>query len=426
MSAISLMLTEQITRAFGTWKNHPYNEKMVQDVEKEIRKVDHCRQFEVNVELDNGQKVHFNGFRVQHSSCLGPYKGGIRFHPQVDMDESTALATWMTLKTAVLGIPLGGGKGGLAFDPNAYSKTNQERITRAFGACLAPFIGEEIDIPAPDVGTNSATMAMLLEEYQSFHHLKSDEQIGVFTGKAIDKGGSRWRTEATGYGVALATRVMLTGSAQGDVSGLTFSIQGLGNVGRHVARFLTEWGMVVVAVADHTGCRSFLDSTHTLDFSQKETLNLVESWKEGKEIDEFSFFQVECDVFIPAALEMVIDESTAKLLKCSMVVEAANGPTTPQGEAVLRERKITVVPDILANSGGVLVSYYEWLQNREHNSPQWSDQKVRESMVEHLLPIFHELYQHHQFGQTNILPERDFCFHRAFNQIAKCGLLTPL
>lgn len=369
-------------------------------LEQALRVPDHVHQFEVQSTLSDGVQRTFSAVRVQHNRALGPYKGGLRFHPAVDVDECTALAMWMTMKTALVGLPLGGAKGGVAIDTKSFSTADVEIIPRDFSRHLAPVIGEQIDIPAPDVGTSSSTMIAMLDEYNK---VCGTETLGTFTGKPVDHGGSKWRTEATGYSVALCTRACLGG----DVTGKTFAIQGLGNVGRYAAQFLIEWGMHMVAAADSSGYRTrHLESgLKLLPHGHK-----IRDWSQGVAVDREAFFATKCDVLIPAALELQIDAEVAKSLQCQHVVEAANGPITYEGELILANRNIKVVPDVLANAGGVVVSYYEWLQNLSQE--QWTEQQVKSKMEQLIVPIAMELEQCKENPRT-------FCYHKALRNLER-------
>jgi len=301
------------------------------------------------------------GYRVQHNNALGPYKGGLRFHKDVDMDEATALATWMTIKCAVQDLPYGGGKGGLAINPRDYNASELQTISREFSARLSNYIGPEIDIPAPDVGTNSEIMDWMVDEHTKITRNIFDSK-STYTGKSLVNGGSLWREEATGYGVALCIKEALGN----DVKDKTFIVQGFGNVGSYVTKTLESYGMKLIAVGDHTGyygvsnlnnCYSTLSKLQ----SKHGSINEVEG---AVILNKTQFFSTKCDVVIPCALELQIDEDIANNLNCKFIAEGANGPIYDSAEDILKLNNITVIPDVLANSGGVLVSYFEWLQNR--------------------------------------------------------------
>ena len=300
------------------------------------------------------------GYRVQHNNALGPYKGGLRFHKDVDIDEATALATWMTIKCAVQDLPYGGGKGGLAINPRDYSASELQTISREFSARLSNYIGPEIDIPAPDVGTNSEIMDWMVDEHTKITRNIFDSK-STYTGKSIVNGGSLWREEATGYGVALCIKEALGN----DVKDKTFIVQGFGNVGSYVTKTLESYGMKLMAVGDHTGyydvsnlkeCHSTLSELQSKQGSINAVSDVI--------LNKTQFFSTRCDVVIPCALELQIDDDIAHNLNCKFIAEGANGPIHDSAEDILKLNNITVIPDVLANSGGVLVSYFEWLQNR--------------------------------------------------------------
>ena len=315
------------------------------------------------------------GYRVQHNNALGPYKGGLRFHKDVDMDEATALATWMTIKCAVQDLPYGGGKGGLAINPRDYSASELQTISREFSARLSNYIGPEIDIPAPDVGTNSEIMDWMVDEHTKITRNIFDSK-STYTGKSLVNGGSLWREEATGYGVALCIKEALGN----DVKDKTFIVQGFGNVGSYVTKTLESYGMKLIAVGDHTGyygvsnlnnCYSTLSKLQ----SKHGSINEVEG---AVILNKTQFFSTKCDVVIPCALELQIDEDIANNLNCKFIAEGANGPIYDSAEDILKLNNITVIPDVLANSGGVLVSYFEWLQNR--SGEYWEKDTVVQKM----------------------------------------------
>ncbi|HHH27169.1 MAG TPA: glutamate dehydrogenase [Polyangiaceae bacterium] len=313
---------------------------------------------ECNVRMDDGSVGTFIGFRVQHDNSRGPYKGGLRFHPTVNLDHTKALASLMTWKTAVVGVPYGGAKGGIAVDPYQLSKHELERLTRKFTQGIHEMIGDTVDIPAPDVNTNGQVMAWLMDEYAKFHGFHP----GVVTGKPVDLFGSEGREEATGRGVVIAAEEYMK-SIDKTLDGATIVIQGFGNVGSHAARIFHEKGAKIIAIGDHTKTlrdEKGLDIPAALEHVRAH--RTLEAF-DGPTIDGSELLTTKCDILVPAALGGVIDADVAKALDTELVVEAANGPTTPEGDAVLDSRKIAVLPDIFANAGGVTVSYFEWAQN---------------------------------------------------------------
>ena len=395
----TVMIQKQMAAAFADFR--PAHLEDATPLRAALATPNQIHQYKIDVILSDGKRHSFNGFRVQHNNLLGPYKGGLRFHPLVEVGECTALATWMTMKTALVGLPLGGGKGGVDIDTRAHSAEDVEIVAREFGRLLAPVIGDTVDVPAPDVGSNPNLMIAMLDEYNQRHGTDSP---GTFTGKPVDQGGSLWRNEATGYGVALSTRSIL----DGDVAGKTFAIQGMGNVGYFAAKFLTEWGMLMVAAGDHTGYRQG-------SLELPKVGQFVADMPQGVEVGRAEFFATECDVLIPAALELQIDAEVANSLNCQYVVEAANGPTTPDGEAVLDSRGIKIVPDVLANSGGVIVSYYEWLQNC--SGQRWTEAKVQTQMEELIVPTVDALRDHK--GNSRV-----FCYHKALRNLEAAFVTT--
>jgi len=327
------------------------------------------------VKMNNGHVEMFTGYRVQHNDALGPFKGGLRFHPDVDIDEVRALAAWMTWKCAVAGIPFGGAKGGIQFDPSNYSEVELERITRRFVYALGDNIGPEYDIPAPDVNTNAQIMAWILDTYVSTVPTHDRQRnIHVVTGKPIEAGGSVGRDKATGQGVVYTIQHWAADHGL-DLQGASFTVQGFGNVGSWAARLLTRLGAKLVAVEDVTGGvrnPGGLDPDDLLRYVRVH--GGVFRYPEGEFADHIMFLQTPADIFIPAAMENQITAETARWLRVRLVAEGANGPTDPEGDMILRERGIEVIPDILCNSGGVIVSYFEWLQNKR--SEFWELEEV--------------------------------------------------
>lgn len=327
------------------------------------------------VRMDDGRIEMFTAYRVQHNNVLGPFKGGLRYHPSVDIDEVRALAAWMTWKTAIANIPFGGAKGGVQIDPSKYSIKELERITRRFTYALGSNIGPEYDIPAPDVNTNAQIMAWILDTYLSMMPPQERNRSShVVTGKPIESGGSQGRDKATGQGVVFQIERWAKEN-DFDLANATYFLQGFGNVGSWAARLLKPFGAKLVAVEDHTGAISNLDGidpdeliTHVVEHRG------ISGFAEASATDHEAFLATEADFFIPAALENQITGETAPLLNVRLVVEAANGPTDLEGDEVLKEKGIEVLPDILCNAGGVTVSYFEWLQNKR--SEFWELEEV--------------------------------------------------
>lgn len=338
------------------------------------------------VKMDDGTTRSFTGYRSQHNNACGPFKGGLRFHPAVCMDEVKALSTWMTFKCSVVGIPYGGGKGGMAIDPRDFSEGELERISRGFAKAIAPIIGEKEDIPAPDVNTNGQIMAWMLDEYST---VTGEFQPGVFTGKPVDFYGSLARTEATGYGVA--TMAMEAAKKKGiDVSNVRVALQGFGNVGSYAGMYIEEAGAKVVAVEDHTGTivnEAGIDMKALMDYNKEH--RCIKGFP-GADAVEGSVITMDVDVLMPCALENQITSANAGNVKAKIVCEGANGPTTPEADAILFANGVTLVPDILANSGGVTVSYFEWVQNLMRYN--WTFEEVQDKQKALMVKAFEEIW----------------------------------
>lgn len=327
------------------------------------------------VKMDNGDVKVFTGYRVQHNNALGPFKGGLRFHPAVDIDEVRALATWMTWKTALNHIPFGGAKGGIQMDPSNYTEHELERITRRFTYALGDNIGPEYDIPAPDVNTSSQHMAWIMDTYlTSVSAHERGRNIHVVTGKPIESGGSVGRDKATGQGLVYMIEEWARDNKV-DLSKVSYIVQGFGNVGSWSARLLKPFGAKLLAVQDHTGAirnPNGIDADALAAWVEKN--RGVRGYPEAEATDLKTVFSTKADIFIPAALENQITGETAPLLNVRLVAEGANGPTDPEGDAILQKKGTHVIPDILCNSGGVIVSYFEWLQNKR--SEAWELEEV--------------------------------------------------
>ena len=327
------------------------------------------------VRMDDGSFKLFKGYRVQHNNILGPYKGGIRYDESVSLDELKGLASAMTWKSALHDIPFGGGKGGIKFNPRNHSKSELERITRRFTHALAGYIGPEYDIPAPDMGTTGQMMVWMMDTFMNIVGvLDKNAMRRVVTGKTITAGGSHGREAATGQGVVHCI-VEWARDHRFDLTGKTVAVQGYGNVGSHTAKILSKLGVSLVATGDYKGYVHNPEglNPHKLAEHVARTGSVVD-YKHGKAISRDEFFAVECDLFVPAALELEIGEKEARAMKAKVIAEGANGPTYPEADAILQDRGIAVLPDILVNSGGVAVSYYEWLQNKR--SERWDAEDV--------------------------------------------------
>lgn len=346
------------------------------------------------VKMDNGEVKIFQGYRVQHNNALGPYKGGLRYHPTVDIDAARALAMWMTWKTSLAGLPYGGGKGGIQIDPSKYSKSELERITRRFTFALADNIGPEHDIPAPDVNTNDQTMAWIADTYMSTRPpAERTANQHVVTGKPAGSGGLEGRDRATGYGVFLTIKFWCEKYGQ-NLKNKTFIVQGFGNVGYWAATFLQAEGAIMVGVQDAYNSIANSKGINVEDlFNYTKANNArLENYPSAKEINKENFFSLECDICIPAALGNQITEHNAHTIKAKLIAEGANGPTNVEGEKVLLKNGVTIIPDILCNSGGVIASYFEWLQNR--NGELWHMEEVIDKLEKKLNTSFEKVYEY--------------------------------
>ena len=340
----------------------------------------------IPVKMDDGSVKVFVGYRSQHNNALGPYKGGIRYHPSVTMGEVIALSMWMTWKVSLAGLPLGGGKGGVAVNPKELSRGELERLTRGYARAIAPFIGPDVDVPAPDVGTDAQVMAWFLDEYEK---VVGASRKGVVTSKPIELGGSLGRVYSTGYGVAVITREAVKEFLKGkSPEELTVATQGYGNVGSYTAIFLHEMGFKIVAVSDSKGGiynKDGLDPKKVLEH-KKKTRSVV-GYKDAKTITNEELLELDVDILVPAALENVITSKNMKNIKAKLIVEGANGPTTPEAEEYLfKEKNALVIPDFLANAGGVIVSFFEQVQNWTWT--QWSEDHVKEKLERQMVDAF--------------------------------------
>ncbi|MEF8775186.1 MAG: Glu/Leu/Phe/Val dehydrogenase [Haloarculaceae archaeon] len=341
----------------------------------------------LTVEMDDGSIERFKAFRSQFNGDRGPYKGGVRFHPNVTRDEVKALSGWMVYKCAIAGIPLGGGKGGVVIDPAQYSTSELERITRSFAKELTPLIGADLDIPAPDVNTGQREMNWIKDTYET---IEGTTEPGVVTGKSIHSGGSAGRVEATGRSTALAAREAFEYLDRA-VADASVAVQGYGNAGWNAAKLVAELGATVVAVSDSSGGiydPEGFDPVAVKDH-KRETGSVVGYPGATKEITNRELLTMAVDLLIPAALENAIDEKIAREISADVVTEAANGPMTPAADDLVSETDTIVVPDILANAGGVTVSYFEWVQNRQRF--YWSAERVNEELERVIVNQFQNL-----------------------------------
>ena len=354
------------------------------------------------LEKDDGSVIPMSGYRIQYNNILGPYKGGIRYHPQVNLSEVKALALWMMVKNAVCDVPFGGGKGGIEVDPKELSEAELERLTRGFTQKIFPNISPEIDVPAPDVNTNPKIMSWIADEYEKQFKVQSSKFKfndihfnAVVTGKPIDQGGSEGRAEATGLGGFLVLQSLLEKLDSGDK--LTIAIQGFGNVGSYFAKFAYEAGFKIVAVSDSKTAivdvsgNGGLDIPKIIKFKEAEKSFAEIELSKIEKISNEALLELEVDILVPAALEGVIDGDNAMDIRAKVILELANGPVTRQADKILEEKEVLVVPDVLANSGGVTVSYFEWFQNM--NDQKWTNEEVRDKLKEKIQKAFSEVWE---------------------------------
>ncbi|HEY0875745.1 MAG TPA: Glu/Leu/Phe/Val dehydrogenase [Vicinamibacterales bacterium] len=340
------------------------------------------------VQMDNGEIEVFTGYRVQYNITLGPAKGGIRYHPDVSLDEVTALAAWMTWKCAVAHVPFGGGKGGIICDPTRMSRRELEALTRRYVAEIIEAIGPDKDVPAPDVNTNDQIMAWIMDTY-SMH--VGHTETAVVTGKPVEMGGSLGRREATGRGIMITTREALKHFGR-DIKGASVAVQGFGNVGSVSADLMAKAGAKIVAVTDWKGGvynEQGFDVSKMLDYVKQH--KTIDGFPDGDPLENPDLFKLDVDVLVPAALENQITKDNAADIKARIVAEGANGPTTPEAHRSLHERGVFVIPDILANAGGVTTSYFEWVQDR--HGYFWTEQEVNSRLEAKMVEAFDDVLQ---------------------------------
>jgi len=342
---------------------------------------------EVNipVRMDGGEIRVFRGFRSQHNNALGPYKGGIRFHPNVTKEEVMALSMWMSWKCAVAGIPFGGGKGGVAVNPKELSEGELERLSRGYARAICPLIGPEVDVPAPDVGTNGKIMNWMMEEVGG---------LATFTGKSVEKGGSLGREQATGRGGVCVLHALLAKQISNfkfQISNCRVAVQGFGNVGYWFAKLAQGAGFEIMAISDSKG--GIVGDLRNMESVRewKEKSGSVVGFRGTKTITNEELLELDCDVLVPAALENAITRDNADKIKAKIIIEMANGPITPEADEILNKKGILVVPDILANSGGVTVSSFEWEQNRR--GEKWPESTVNNKLEEKITGAFEEVWK---------------------------------
>jgi glutamate dehydrogenase/leucine dehydrogenase len=362
-----------------------------QDIRQMIRYPERVLTVSVPVRMDDGHIHRFEGYRVQHSMVRGPAKGGIRYHPQVTLDEVKALATWMTWKCAVVNIPFGGAKGGVTCDPKHMSLAELERMTRRYTSAILPLIGPAQDIPAPDVYTNPQTMAWIMDTYSM---TKGYPIAGVVTGKPISLGGSLGRSEATGRGVFYTIQCACEQIGL-PLEGATVAVQGFGNAGSIAAQLLHEAGAKVVAVSDSTSAVYNRNGLNVPELIHMKTLTgRLEGFPEAEAIDHEALLGLKVDILVPAALENAIHAGNAATVRAKIVAEAANGPVTPAADRILEEGRVFLIPDILCNAGGVTVSYFEWVQDEQHLF--WEAQDVYQRLERVMKTAFRDVLKIHQ------------------------------
>tara|TARA_B100001287_G_scaffold235848_1_gene208227 strand:+ start:90543 stop:91787 length:1245 start_codon:yes stop_codon:yes gene_type:complete len=402
------IIKKQIQKATSKTYVNPNLLKVLSEPSNEIK-------INFPVKLDDKIEI-FSGYRVQHNNYLGPFKGGLRYHPSVSLDEVNALSQWMTYKCAIQDIPFGGAKGGISIDVNKYDDKQIEKITRGFTKALYPYIGSNKDIPAPDVNTNSKIMDWMTDEYNNIsgNFNQTSNMKSVFTGKSVGLGGSHVREEATGRGVALMIREWAL-KKNYDLKGKNYIIQGFGNVGYYTCELLNSYGMNLIAVGDHSGYLSSSEGFNIFNLREYVRKNKgIHGYPYGDEITKEDFFKTHCNILIPSALEYQITKENASEVNCDLVVEAANGPIDHEGEKILEEKQIPIIPDILANSGGVLVSYYEWLQNKRDE--YWTKKQIRDRFDEKIEDTFKKIYS---LSIRNEYSLRDASFLYAFEKLEK-------
>lgn len=428
---------EQLDRAADSYLSKQKNIKQKEIIEGKLLQLHHPDKIihvSIPILLDSGKTKIFEGYRIQFNNARGPYKGGIRYHPQVSMDEVKALAFWMAIKCAVVNIPFGGGKGGIAVDPKTLSESELERLSRGYIQKIFRDIGPYTDVPAPDVNTNAKIMAWMVDEYgkriKNYESgIKNNEVLATFTGKPLDKGGSQGREEATGLGGLYVLQAILLKVKEKFTSKPTVAVQGFGNVGYNIAKFLSHNGFKIVAVSDSKGGiikiknqksnikmtkKSLkienldgLDIEKVMECKQKQgylagcyCAGDVCDLNSGMVISNEELLELPVDVIVPAALENQITKENAKKIKAKVILEMANGPTTPEADKILFSRNITVIPDVLANSGGVTVSYFEWEQNLRGVS--WVKEEVNKKLRNKMREAVNDVWGTAKNYQTNL------------------------
>jgi glutamate dehydrogenase (NAD(P)+) len=362
-----------------------------------LRRPDRAMIVSVPTRMDDGRVHVFTGYRVQHNDVLGPFKGGIRYHPEVNLGEVSALAMWMTWKCSLVGLPLGGAKGGVACDPAELSRNELQSMTRRYTAEILNFIGPDVDVPAPDMGTNEQIMAWIMDTYSQH---KGHAVAEIVTGKPVDIGGTLGRREATGRGVVY-TIIEAAKHLGIELSTCTAAVQGFGNVGSVAVKELAKLSVKIIGVSDRTG--GFYDPKglpveKLLELADKN--HSLENCPYGEKISNAELLELKCDLLVPAALEMQITKENAGRLQCRILAEGANGPTTVEADAVLQDKGIFVIPDVLANAGGVVVSYFEWVQDLQNFF--WTEEEVNQKLRDILIHAFQQVLYMSQKEKVNM------------------------
>ena len=369
-----------------------YSEEMYELLKEPLRMLT----VRIPVRMDDGSTKVFTGYRSQHSDAAGPSKGGVRFHPDVNEEEVKALSMWMTLKAGIVNLPYGGGKGGVVCDPRQMSMGELERLSRGYVRAISQIVGPTKDIPAPDVYTNSQIMAWMMDEYS---HIREFDSPGFITGKPLVLGGSHGRDKATAEGVTICIKE--AAKKRGiDIQGARVVIQGFGNAGSFLAKFMHDAGAKVIGISDAYGALhdpNGLDIDYLID--RRDSFGTITTLFENT-ITNQQLLEVDCDILVPAAISNQITEKNAADIKASIVVEAANGPTTMEATKILTERGILLVPDVLASSGGVTVSYFEWVQNNQ--GYYWTEEEVHAKLHETLISAFNNIYETAQTRGVNM------------------------
>lgn len=404
------MQHSSITSSSGSYQKAVELLGLKPEIAKALEMPDRELTVEVPFRLDSGKVESLVGFRVQHNNTRGPFKGGIRYHHHVDLAEVRSLAALMTWKTSLLDIPYGGGKGGIQIDTSKYSRNEMERLSRRFFRAIDPFIGPNIDIPAPDVNTNAQVMGWFMDEYSQTHGYTP----ACVTGKPLELGGSEGREHATGKGTAITVRET-SKNYDVDLENATVVVQGFGNVGSFAAKFLDEYGCKIIAVSDVTGGvhdPNGLDVPSLFDYNYEH--RTIDGCGQGQKLTNEELLALECDYLIPAALGGAINEKNVDTINCKIVIEAANGPVTPEAADVLWSKKVPIIPDILTNAGGVTVSYFEWVQNLQQF--KWELEEVDTKLETKMVKAFEEVYA---IKQEKNVPMRIASFMVAIDRVAR-------